>query len=97
MIYTATMRAAGAVWVPLLIVAIALFPVRLGFYFATYDWLGADSLWLSYPVSALSGLAMGWWFYHRWDWRKELPIGPREAEEGSHADGLPAGRMTPDL
>jgi putative MATE family efflux protein len=97
MIYTATMRAAGAVWVPLLIVAIALFPVRLSFYFLTYDWLGADALWLSYPVSAASGLMMGWWFYHRWDWRKELPIAPREAEEGSHADGLPAGRMTPDL
>lgn len=97
MIYTATMRAAGAVWVPLLIVGVALFPVRLSFYFLTYDWLGADALWLSYPVSAASGLMMGWWFYHRWDWRKELPIAPREAEEGSHADGLPAGRMTPDL
>lgn len=97
MIYTATMRAAGAVWVPLLIVSIALFPVRLGFYFATYDWLGADSLWLSYPVSAASALAMGWWFYHHWNWHRELPIPPREAEEGSHADALPAGRMTPDL
>ena len=96
-IYTATMRAAGAVWVPLAVVGIALFPVRLGFYYATYDWLGADALWLSYPVSAASGLAMGWWFYHYWDWRRELPIGPKEAEEGSHADGLPAGRMTPDL
>lgn len=97
MIYTATMRAAGAVWVPLLIVAIALFPVRLGFYFATYDWLGADAIWLSFPVAAVAGLAMGWWFYHYWDWRSELPLGPREASEGSHADGLPAGRMTPDL
>jgi len=97
MIYTATMRAAGAVWVPLLIVGVALFPVRLGFYYATYDWLGADALWLSYPVSAASGLVMGWWFYHRWNWRKELPISPGEAEEGTHADALPAGRMTPDL
>ena len=97
MIYTATMRAAGAVWVPLLVVAVALFPVRLGFYYATYDWLGADALWLSYPVSALSALLAGWLFYYRWNWRSELPIAPREAEEGSHADGLPAGRMTPDL
>ncbi len=97
MIYTATMRAAGAVWVPLLIVGIALFPVRLGFYYATYGWLGADSLWLSYPVSAFSALAMGWWFYHRWNWRKELPADPAQAEEASHADAQPAGRMTPDL
>lgn len=97
MVYTATMRAAGAVWVPLLVIAVALFPVRLGFYWATYDWLGADALWWSYPVSAAFALALGWWFYHYWDWRRELPIDPQEAEEGSHADGLPAGRMTPDL
>ncbi|MWV27300.1 MATE family efflux transporter [Aurantiacibacter rhizosphaerae] len=97
MVYTATMRAAGAVWVPLLIMGLAVFPARLGFYYATYDWLGADSLWLSYPFSAMSGLILGWLFYYRWNWRGEQPIGPRTAEEGSHTDGLVAGRMTPDL
>lgn len=97
MVFTATMRAAGAVWVPLMVVGVALFPVRLGFYFLTYDWLGADALWLSYPVSALSALMLGWWFYHYWDWRKELPLDSAEAAEGSHADGLPAGRMNADL
>lgn len=97
MIYTATMRAAGAVWVPLLIVGIALFPVRLGFYFLTYEWLGADAIWISFPVAALAGLAMGWWFYHHWNWRSELALDPAEASEGSHADGQPAGRMVPDL
>jgi Na+-driven multidrug efflux pump len=97
MIFTATMRAAGAVWVPLLIVAVAMFPVRLGFYFLTYDRLGADAIWLSFPVAALAGLAMGWWFYHHWNWRKALPMDPEEASESCHADGMPAGRMTPDL
>ena len=97
MIYTATMRAAGAVWVPLLIMALAVLPARLGFYYATYDWLGADALWLSYPFSALSGLILGWLFYYRWNWRGELPASPLEAEESSHTDGMPAGRMTPDL
>ena len=97
MIYTATMRAAGAVWVPLLVVGVALFPVRLGFYFLTYDWLGADAIWLSFPVASLAGLAMGWWLYHHWNWKSELAIDPEEAAEGIHADGIPAGRMTPDL
>ena len=36
MVYSATMRAGGAVWMPLMIIAIALYPVRLGFYFLTY-------------------------------------------------------------
>ncbi|MCB2065212.1 MAG: MATE family efflux transporter, partial [Erythrobacter sp.] len=97
MIYTATMRAAGAVWVPLLVVGVALFPVRLGFYFLTYDLLGADAIWLGFPVGALAALAMGWWFYHHWNWKSELALDPAEASEGSHADGQPAGRMTPDL
>ncbi|MGB3797740.1 MAG: MATE family efflux transporter [Alteraurantiacibacter sp.] len=97
MIYTATMRAAGAVWVPLLIMALAVFPARLGFYYATYGWLGADALWLSYPFSAMSGLILGWLFYYRWNWRGEMPVSPHVAEEGSHSDALPAGRMTPDL
>jgi Na+-driven multidrug efflux pump len=41
MVFSATMRAGGAVWAPLMIIAIALYPVRLGFYCLTYDWLGA--------------------------------------------------------
>ncbi len=32
MVYSATMRAGGAVMVPLIIIAISLYPVRLGFY-----------------------------------------------------------------
>jgi putative MATE family efflux protein len=73
MIYTATMRSAGAVWVPLAVIAVALYPVRLGFYYLTYDWLGADAIWWSFPVSSVAGLALGWWFYHYWNWRKDAP------------------------
>ena len=98
MVYTATMRSAGAVWIPLVVVTIALFPVRLGFYELAYPLLGADAIWLSYPVGALAGIAGGLWFYHRWNWRRAAqPLSSDMAGEGSHADGLPAGRMTADL
>jgi putative MATE family efflux protein len=98
MVYTATMRAGGAVWIPLFIIFVALYPVRLGFYFATYDWLGPDAIWLSFPVAALVGLALGWWLYHRSGWReKALAETSAEAEEQAHADGLPAGRFKPEL
>jgi putative MATE family efflux protein len=98
MVYSATMRAAGAVWIPLLIIAIALYPIRLGFYFLTYDWLGADAIWWGFPVSAAAALILGWWFYHYTGWRRRAePETSEEAQEQSNADGEPAGRMTPEL
>ena len=100
MVYSATMRAAGAVWVPLMIVGIALFPVRLGFYELTYRTLGADAIWLSFPVAALAGLALGWWFYHHWNWRSAASDQPPEAPlsaERSQTDGLVGGRVSPEI
>ncbi|MBT2134597.1 MATE family efflux transporter [Croceibacterium sp. LX-88] len=96
MVYSATMRAGGAVWVPLLIIAIALYPVRLGFYWLTYERLGSDAIWLSFPVGSLAGLVLGWGFYHYSGWRKHaMPETSDEAQEQANADGEPAGRMVP--
>ncbi|MGC1269318.1 MAG: MATE family efflux transporter [Croceibacterium sp.] len=98
MVYTATMRAGGAVWLPLLIIAIALYPARLGFYYLTYEWLGPDAIWLSFPVSSAVGLVLAWAFYRYSGWRRHaVPESSEEAQEQSHADGEPAGRMVPDL
>jgi putative MATE family efflux protein len=98
MVYTATMRAGGAVWVPLIIIAIALYPARLGFYYLTYGWLGPDAIWYSFPVSSLVGLALAWGFYRFSGWRKHsVPETSEEALEEIHAAGEPAGRMVPDL
>ena len=98
MVYSATMRAGGAVWAPLLIIAVALYPVRLGFYFLTYRWLGADAIWLSFPVGSVAGLVIGWCFYHYSGWRKHPePETSEEAQEQVNADGEPAGRFAPNL
>ncbi len=98
MVYSSTMRAGGAVWAPLVIMVIALYPVRLGFYYLTYDWLGADAIWISFTVGAVAGLVLGWWIYHYTRWRTgALPETPEEAQEQVQADGEPAGRMVPDV
>lgn len=98
MVLTATMRAGGAVWTPLVILAIALYPVRLGFYYLTYGWLGSDAIWWSFPVSALAGLVLAWWAYARLPWRERAKAETAaEAMEQALADGQPAGRMVPDL
>ncbi|MBS1239354.1 MAG: mepA [Proteobacteria bacterium] len=98
MVYSATMRAGGAVMIPLIIISIALYPVRLGFYFLTYDTLGADAIWYGFPVSAVASLIMGWLFYRYSNWRRHAHAETREeAAEQVHADGDAAGRMVPDL
>lgn len=98
MVYTATMRAGGAVWVPLLIIAIALYPVRLGFYYMTYAWLGADAIWWSFTVGSLAALALAWAFYRYSGWRaRAIAETSEEAQEQIQAEGEPAGRMVPDV
>jgi Na+-driven multidrug efflux pump len=98
MVFSATMRAGGAVWAPLMIIAIALYPVRLGFYWLTYDWLGADAIWWSFTVGSIAGLVLGWWFYRYSGWRKHaVAETSEEAQEQIQADGEPAGRMVPDI
>jgi putative MATE family efflux protein len=98
MVFTATMRAGGAVWVPLLIIAVALYPVRLGFYYMTYGWLGADAIWWSFTVGSIAGLALAWAFYRYSGWRRRaIAETSEEAQEQIQAEGEPAGRMVPDV
>jgi putative MATE family efflux protein len=98
MVYSATMRAGNAVWIPLGIIAFTLYPVRLGFYFLTYSRLGADAIWWSFPIAAGASLVLGWWFYHYYGWRKHaIAETSEEAQEQIQADGEPAGRMVPDV
>jgi putative MATE family efflux protein len=98
MVMSATMRAGGAVWIPLAILVVTQFPVRLGFYYLTYGWLGSDAIWLSFPVSAFVSLGMAWWFYYHYDWRgKAMAEAAEEAMEQVQADADPAGRSNPAL
>jgi putative MATE family efflux protein len=98
MIYSATMRAGGAVWVPLAVLFVALYPIRLGFYWLTYDALGADAIWWSFSVGAAGGLALSWAAYRYLPWRaKAIAESEEEAREQAQADGQPAGRYAPEI
>jgi putative MATE family efflux protein len=98
MVYSATMRAGNAVWIPLGIIAFTLYPVRLGFYFLMYSRMGSDAIWWSFPIAAGTSLVLGWWFYHYYGWRKHaIPETSDEAREQVQADGQPAGRFSPNV
>jgi putative MATE family efflux protein len=64
-----TVRAAGAVIGPLLILALGLGPVRVGFAELAQPWLGADALWWSFPVGTAANLVLAWAYYRSGRWR----------------------------
>ena len=70
MVMTGTMRAYGAVMVPLLILFVSFYPARMGFYFGTYHWIGSEALWWSYPASSTVALVLTVWAYNRGNWRR---------------------------
>lgn len=70
MVMTGTMRAYGAVVLPLLILIVSFYPARLGFYFGTHPWIGSEALWWSYPASSVVALVLTVLAYARGDWRE---------------------------
>jgi putative MATE family efflux protein len=98
MILFGVVRANGAVIGPLIILANGLYPVRLGFALGAYRWLGADALWLSFPVSSFANMTMAIGFYLNGNWRKQRmmpPPGPDEAIEEAEASMEQTARLNP--
>lgn len=98
MVLFGTMRAGGVVWTPLIILTLAFYPVRLGFYYAFYPALGADALWLAFPISSAFAVALSVYAYLKPGWRAQARAVPdEECEEESHVDAETAGRMAPTM
>jgi len=93
-----TMRAGGVVWTPLVILGLAMFPVRLGFIDIMWPTLGQNAIWIAFPVGSLVTVVLTTLAYTRPGWRsKARAISPQEAAEDVQADGEPVGRFVPDL
>ena len=69
-ILNGTMRAYGEVMIPLLVMFIATYPVRLGFYALAYPYLGAEALWWTYPVGSTVSALLTLLVYLRGGWRQ---------------------------
>ena len=78
-----TMRAAGAVLPPLIVLALALYPGRLGFYQLAHPALGMDAIWLSFPVGSMIALVLAYAAYRLVPWRR-----------AAEASGLPPLRAS---
>jgi Na+-driven multidrug efflux pump len=99
MVLFATVRANGAVWAPLIILAIGVIPMRFGWIFATYGWLGADAIWTSFPVTSFINLALALAYYLQGGWKKARmtiePVDEQECEEEALATREPGGALNP--
>lgn len=71
MVLGGTMRAYGAVVAPLIIIIVALYPGRLGFYALAHPYLGKDTVWWAYPVGSAISLLLTWLYYASGRWRKD--------------------------
>ncbi|HEY8591653.1 MAG TPA: MATE family efflux transporter [Sphingomicrobium sp.] len=100
MVLFGTVRANGAVWVPLIVLAIGLVPVRFGYILATYDSLGADAIWTSFPVTSCINLALAVAIYLHGGWREaSMTIDERPSEHECTEEALatrePGGALKP--
>jgi putative MATE family efflux protein len=100
MVLFATMRANGAVWVPLIVLAVGLIPVRFGYILATYSWLHADAIWTSFPATSLINLALATAFYLQGGWKKaRMTVGQRPGDDECTEEALatrePGGALNP--
>ncbi|TFY98171.1 MATE family efflux transporter [Ramlibacter humi] len=81
-------RATGAVMPPLVILAIALFGVRVPFAWGLRGELGADAIWWSFPLAAGVSAVLGALYYRFGGWRKasfaveEVPATGTAADTG---------------
>ena len=98
MVLFSTVRANGATLAPLVILAIAFYPVRIGFAILGQRLIGVDALWYAFPIGSAVSLALAIWFYRYGGWRAQVlavPPEPGQGEEHAHATGEPAGRLQP--
>lgn len=95
MVLSATVRANGAVVGPLVILAIALFPIRLGLAYLMQPAWGADAIWWSFPAGSAASMVMTIGYYRFGTWRKGRMIPPTQGEEHAKADAEPTAKHMP--
>ena len=95
MVLFGVVRANGAVWGPLAVLAFAMFPVRLGLALALRPWLGVDAIWWSFPAGSLATVGLAALYYRYGDWRGGRLMAEPHCDQQAHATVEPAGTLKP--
>ncbi|HEY9545092.1 MAG TPA: MATE family efflux transporter [Solimonas sp.] len=73
-------RANGAVLVPLIILLVSVFPIRLGFIFVFESRFGIDAIWWSLVASMAASLGLSCAYYQWGGWRDAPLLSPSTPE-----------------
>ena len=90
MILTGTLRAYGAVVVPLIVMVLALYPARLGFYAIAFPRIGGEAVWWAYPVGSTISVLLTLVYYFRGSWRKAVKLPAHGRDDQTSANSRPA-------
>jgi len=80
-IFSGVVRATGAVWPPLLAMIISLWVVRIPFANLLIPRMGADAVWLSFPLGSISTLVLAGGYYRWGGWRKARMLDTRPSSD----------------
>jgi len=80
-IFSGVVRATGAVWPPLLAMVISLWAVRIPFANLLMPTMGADAVWLSFPIGSLTTLVLAAGYYRWGGWRKARMLDTRPSSD----------------
>ncbi|MFC7520357.1 MATE family efflux transporter [Xanthomonas populi] len=94
LVISGVVRATGAVIPPLLILAFALWGVRVPLANVLLPHFGADAVWLSFPISSACSMLLSLAYYRWGGWRKArmltTPADPAELAAAAEVPGHPA-------
>ena len=89
-IFSGIVRSTGAVWPPLLAMIIALWVVRVPLANFLTPMLGADAIWISFPIGSLVSVLLAGGYYLWGGWRKS-----RMLSTTPHGEALDTGMAPP--
>ena len=97
MVLFGVVRANGAVWGPLVILFVSMFPIRLGLAVGLQPWLGQDALWWSFPIGSAANLIGAALYYRYGPWRGSGAALPSrgECEQRANSVAEPTGTLRP--
>jgi len=86
-------RATGAVMPPLIILAVALWFVRVPFAWLLRERFGADAVWWSFPLGSLVAVTLAAAYYRWGDWRHASMLGGDAQQAASTGLDVPASPL----
>lgn len=91
-IFSGVVRSTGAVWPPLLAMIVALWGVRVPLANLLAPHLGADAIWISFPIGSLTTCALAGAYYRWGGWRTA-----RMLDDSPHGEAPDTGMGPPSL